>query len=113
MVPNPRTPLRADRLRALNLPRKVAVVLGESGLPQEVRELDMGTTGEQPSTTSSTSQTSPTSRRIATVGEVWRVDDEWWRVAIARRYVEVLLEGGKHVMLFEDLTTHEWFIQDI
>lgn len=99
MVPDPRTPLRADRLRALNLPRKVAVVLGDDELPREIRELD--------------ASTSPTSRRIAAIGEVWRVDDEWWRALIARRYIEVLLEGGKHAMLFEDLTSHEWFIQDI
>ena len=97
MVPDPRTPLRADRLRALNVPRKVAVTLGGDGLPQELRELDP----------------SVAFRRVAAVGEVWRVDDEWWRALIARRYVEVLLEGGKHVMLFEDLTSHEWFIQDI
>jgi len=94
MVQNPRTPLRADRLRALNIPRKIAVVLGDDELPREVRELEA-------------------SRVVKEVGEVWRVDDEWWRVAIARRYVEVLLEGGRHVMLFEELTSHEWFIQDI
>ena len=94
MVQNPRTPLRTDRLRALNLPRKVAVVLGDDGLPREVRELEE-------------------TRAVKEVGEVWRVDDEWWRAAIARRYIEVLLDGGRHVMLFEDLAVHEWFIQDI
>ena len=111
MVQNSRTPLRTDRLRALNVPRKVAVVLGNDGLPRELHELEENRA--IPEATSSTSQTSPTSRRVAAVGEVWRVDDEWWRVVIARRYVEVLLEGGKHVMLFEDLTSHDWFIQDI
>ena len=69
-------------------------MLGDDELPREVRSPD-GT------------------RAVREVGEVWRVDDEWWRVAIARRYVEVLLEGGKHVMLFEDLLSHDWFIQDI
>jgi hypothetical protein len=60
--------------------------------------------------------TSPTSRRgaaVASVGEIWRVDDEWWRAPIMRRYIEVMLEGGRHMMLFEDLATHEWFLQDI
>ena len=94
VVSHPRTPLRTDRLRALNVPRQVAVSLGSDGLPREVHEFEVA-------------------RRIAAVGEVWRVDDEWWRALIARRYIEVLLEGGKHAMLFEDLVNHEWFLQDI
>jgi hypothetical protein len=48
---------------------------------------------------------------IETVGEIWRVDDEWWRQPISRRYVEVILEGGKHAVLFEDLTTKQWWMQ--
>lgn len=50
---------------------------------------------------------------VVAVGEIWRVDDEWWRTPITRRYVEVVLEGGRHIMLFEDLTAHSWFVQDI
>jgi len=50
-------------------------------------------------------------RSVEAVGEVWRIDDEWWRVPINRRYVEVILEGGKRVVLFEDLTTGMWWIQ--
>ncbi len=52
-------------------------------------------------------------KRVETVGECWRIDDEWWRDPIARRYVEVILEGGRHVMLYEDLFTGEWFLQSI
>jgi hypothetical protein len=48
---------------------------------------------------------------VEAVGEIWRVDDEWWRQPISRRYVEVMLEGGGHVVLFEDLTTNQWFMQ--
>ncbi len=44
-------------------------------------------------------------------GENWRMDDEWWRQPIVRRYVEVVLEGGGRVVLFEDLITGEWFVQ--
>jgi hypothetical protein len=43
--------------------------------------------------------------------ETWRIDDEWWRKPIARRYVEVVLEDGAHVVLFEDLVTGAWFAQ--
>jgi hypothetical protein len=51
--------------------------------------------------------------RVEAVGEVWRVDDEWWRQTISRRYAEVILEGGKHIVVFEDLASGHWFIQNI
>ncbi len=53
-----------------------------------------------------------TLRSIEAVLEIWRVDDEWWRDQIARRYIEVVLEGGKHVVLFEDLLKGTWFVQE-
>ena len=43
--------------------------------------------------------------------ESWRIDDEWWRQSIARCYHEVILYGGKRVVLFEDIVTGEWFAQ--
>jgi hypothetical protein len=60
-----------------------------------------------PATTSATE----TARRVEEILEIWRVDDEWWRKFISRRYVEVVLEKGGHVVLFEDLVTNEWFMQ--
>ncbi len=50
-------------------------------------------------------------RHIEEIIETWRIDDEWWRTPISRRYVDVVLEGGGHVVLFEDLTTGQWFVQ--
>jgi hypothetical protein len=50
-------------------------------------------------------------KRVESFGENWRMDDEWWRQPIVRRYVEVVLEGGGRVVLFEDLITGEWFEQ--
>ena len=77
-----------DRLRALNVPRRVEVELDAVGSPVTV---DLAT--------------------VETVQETWRIDDEWWRMPIVRRYVEVILEGGGRVVLFEDLITGEWFAQ--
>ncbi|MCZ6916099.1 MAG: hypothetical protein O7I93_04920 [Gemmatimonadetes bacterium] len=51
------------------------------------------------------------SKRIEVIRETWRIDDEWWRDQIARSYMEVILEGGGRVMLYEDLLTGEWFLQ--
>jgi hypothetical protein len=48
---------------------------------------------------------------VETILESWRIDDEWWRKFLSRRYFAVLLDGGARVVLFEDLVTHEWFMQ--
>lgn len=96
-----RASLRAGRLRALNVPTPVEVALDERGLPTVIRER-------------SDSATSPAGwggRRVAAMLEEWRVDDEWWRKPVTRRYVEVVLERGSHVVLFEDLNSGQWFLQ--
>ena len=83
----------ADRLRALNVQQQVKVDLDDRGVPVVVtRE-----TGDR--------------KRVESIGETWRIDDEWWRLPIVRRYVEVILEGGGRVVLFEDLITGEWWMQ--
>jgi len=48
---------------------------------------------------------------IEAVRETWRIDDEWWREPVRRKYFEVLVEGGGRVVLFVDLVTLEWFVQ--
>ena len=80
--------MKTDRLRTINTPRRVEVELGVAGLPVMVER-----------------------RAVESVGEICCIDDEWWREPIHRRYVEVILEGGKHVVLFEDLMTGEWWVQ--
>ena len=83
-----------DRLRALNAPHRVTVELDANG--QLIGMRDAGCEMR---------------RAVEAIGEVWRIDDEWWRLPIVRRYVEVILEGGGRVVLFEDLITGEWFAQ--
>lgn len=91
MVPPSRTPLRADHLRALNAPRRVVVESDVEGRPVAVEG------GQR--------------NLIIEILEVWYITDEWWRKPIRRRYVDVILEGGKHTVLFEDIATGEWFEQ--
>ncbi len=92
MVANSRTPVRTHRLRPLNLPRPVNVVLNERGLPIAiVRD------GKR--------------KEVEKIGEIWRVNDEWWRDPIARRYVETILEDGRRLVVYEDQQTGEWFEQ--
>jgi hypothetical protein len=95
MVAHSRTALRADRLRALNAPEAVQVEVDASGIPRTVRR----------------SKNEGGGQAVEDILDVWRIDDEWWRRPITRRYFELLLDGGKRVVLFEDLSTGEWFMQ--
>lgn len=95
MVPPAGTTVRADRLRAVNVPQPVNVVCDENGMPVAIgEEREKGRKG------------------VREIMEVWVVHDEWWRPpGLNRRYVEVLMEGGSHLVLFEDLNTRTWFVQ--
>ena len=104
-----------DRLHPLNLPQPVKVQLDNKGLPLSIsphafvpfrHSVDSELQREMRASESKL-------RPVAAVIEVWRVDDEWWRQPISRRYVEVVLEGGRHVVLYENLNTGDWFIQRI
>ena len=92
MVTTPRTPLRPDRLRALNLPAKVAVTADDRGQPTVVHREE----GDLP---------------VEEIRELWRIDDEWWRSPIIRCYADVVLAGGKRVILYQDLVSGDWWIQ--
>ena len=108
MVPTTGTPLRTHRLRPVNVPRRVFVELSKRGTPTAVGRLDgstVGNVGEQP-----TAQP-PNRLTVISIGEEWRVYDEWWRNPVMRRYVEVVLEGGKHTVLYMDEVSGEWFEQ--
>ncbi len=94
MVKNPRTPIRPDRLRPLNSPREVALQVDDSGHPLCVTDTSV-------------------TKKIEKVLDTWRVDDEWWRDRISRRYVDAVLYGGKHFAMYEDLLTNTWFAQHI
>ena len=82
-----------DRLRALNVPQRVQVELNANGLPTGMRDA------------------ADKLRAVEDIGEIWRIDDEWWRAPIHRRYVEAIIEGGRRVVLYDDLITGEWWMQ--
>jgi hypothetical protein len=108
MFADPRAPLRAHGLRPLNTPRRVFVELSERSLPVALLEPAPGA-----AVLSLGSNPEVSRRKVETIGEIWRVDDEWWRIPIARRYVEIILQGGKHVVLYHDLAKDEWYEQSI
>ena len=98
-----------DRLRPLNVPQHVTVQLNKEGLPLTVasRSLSSGSSG----VTQLEDAPKGDASSVAAILEIWRVDDEWWRHQISRRYVEVVLHSGRHVVLYEDLITGDWFMQ--
>jgi hypothetical protein len=81
-----------NRLRPLNQPAPVAVEADERGAPKAV--LFKGTF-----------------RQVRAISDTWRIDDEWWREEIARRYFAVELEGGRRVTLYHDLVRDLWYAQ--
>jgi len=95
MVTPARAPLRTHRLRALNTPESVVVDVDKHGVPEKIGSRDSGLGA----------------RKVTAVSEQWRIDDEWWRQPIVRRYWEVVVENGGRVVLFENLMTGEWFEQ--
>ena len=111
MVTTSGTALRTHRLRPVNVPRRVSVELDKRGLPETIvadRRIDGWTDGksrEQPSAYP------PGRLSVSSIGEVWRVYDEWWRHPIMRRYFEIVLAGGKHTIIYQDEISGEWFEQ--
>ena len=76
----------------LNIPRDIRVTADEDGSPVFVWIRNR-------------------QRRVARVRNVWRIDDEWWRQEIARRYFELELSNGSMITMFQDLISGNWFLQ--
>lgn len=83
----------APRLRPLDGPRPVDVRTDEDGEPAYVR------------------LPGRTARKVTTVREAWRIDDEWWRQPISRSYRTVVLDDGRLVTLYYDLLSRRWYSQ--
>ncbi len=50
-------------------------------------------------------------RQVICVRNRWRIDDEWWREEIARRYFELELDNGSVITVFHDLVSGKWYQQ--
>jgi hypothetical protein len=48
---------------------------------------------------------------VVGIADTWRIDDEWWREEIARRYFVAELQGGRHITVFHDLVADLWYAQ--
>lgn len=87
MVADPRTKVRAHRLRPLAGPRPLQVEVGAHGIPRSL--IFEGAR-----------------RQVEAVQDRWRIDDEWWReVPLSRMYYELRLEGERVVTVYRDLSS--------
>ncbi len=81
------------RLKPLGKPLVVTVRTDEHGEPVHVR------------------LPGKTARRVEVVRERWRIDDEWWRELISREYLAVVLDDGRALTLYHDLSDGLWYAQ--
>lgn len=51
-------------------------------------------------------------RAVVEIQETWRVDEGWWRPSpVSRRYFSLVLDGGRHLTVYEDLLGGGWWAQ--
>lgn len=91
MVPHTRTKTSADQLRPLNLPKPITVQ----------------TKGDTPAVLIEGKRR----LKVTQVKDVWRIDDEWWRNPISRRYYQLVLEDGTLRTVYHDLVSDTWHEQ--
>jgi hypothetical protein len=82
----------AGAIRLLNQPQPLAVEADERDLP---RWVGVGISRQ----------------RVTRIVDVWRIDDEWWRTPLSRRYFLVALDDGVVRTLFHDLIGGGWYAQ--
>ena len=83
----------SDSVRSLRCPRDISVEAGDANLPTAVT-------------------TDGVKLRVVDVRDRWRIDDEWWRFeSISRAYYQLVLENGRNLTIFNDVTTSKWYEQ--
>ena len=93
MVENPRTPGGAGGLRLLNQPRPASVEATPGGEPSAI-------------------VVHGRFQAVQAIHDSWRIDDEWWRHEVARRYFAIQLESGRKLTVYHDLIGDGWFTQE-
>ena len=52
------------------------------------------------------------SSQVDSILEDWLVEDRWWSERpVRRRYLELVLESGRCVLVFRDLASGRWYTQ--
>ncbi len=55
----------------------------------------------------------PIESQVEQIIDLWEIEDDWWRKKpIQRRYVRLLMDTGRVMTIFKDLSSGEWFRQE-
>ena len=93
MVQNTRETPGPGSLRPLNLPIPISVEEDDDGRPLAVYQKGRNT-------------------KIASIDDLWRIDEEWWREKpIARMYYQLTAQGGGRLIVFQGLADGNWYRQ--
>lgn len=82
----------AARIIVLNQPHAIEVEADSNGLPRVLVQR-----GQR--------------LKVEAIQDVWRIDDEWWRSTISRRYFLLTLESGIVRTVYQDLVNGAWHEQ--
>ena len=89
IVTLPAHPGRERQRIRLNLPRPCQVEVADDGRPLRID-----------------------GRAVEGVRERWLIDEGWWTdTPVRRRYTEIVLDGGRLTVVFEDLRCGGWYRQ--
>ena len=115
MVKNPRTQAGVGTShQPLNMPIPISVRTDRqhapeaASLPRRGRKARAGATEMQGRSGGTDALVA-----VASVIDMWEVDDEWWRKhPVRRRYWQIKLDSGHDITVFQDLESGEWFHQE-
>ena len=101
MVQNTREAPGPGSLRPLNLPIPISVEEDDGGRPLSVNQKAGQKAGQK-----------SLRMKIASIDDLWRIDEEWWREKpIARMYYQLTAQSGGRLIVFQDLTDGNWYRQ--
>ena len=93
-----KTPSIGGSYKPLNMPVPVQVSATLDGKLTSVIETDDGRL---------------TAWQVERVIDLWEIEDEWWRAKpILRRYFRLLMDTGRVMTIFKDVSSGEWFRQE-
>lgn len=92
MVKNTGKTLCPDAFRPVNLPEPMRVEEDRKGQPRAVQ--------------------TPRRQQVIAIEDMWRLDDEWWRLEpVSRMYYVMQLASGQRIVVYRDLPSGKWYRQ--
>ncbi|PKB71355.1 MAG: hypothetical protein BZY87_05735 [SAR202 cluster bacterium Io17-Chloro-G6] len=99
------------QFRSLNLPVPIEVIENEAERPISIT-LPPARSGSRSPTGSRRLAQEGRSLMIASINDLWQVDDEWWRERpISRRYYQITTQDEQRLTIFRDQLNAQWYWQ--